>query len=660
MCGIAGFQGALDANLLDTMVAAIAARGPDGAGTAVFDPSGAARAGFGHRRLSIIDLSDAGRQPMTVDCNRCGAHGIDELALTYNGELYNFQALRSELEAAGHRFHSRTDSEVLLHLWGEQGAAMLPRLNGIFAFAIRDARPRASGDGARPGDVVIVRDPIGVKPLYLAEVRGAVAFASEIKALLQVPGLDRTLDSVAVHEMLAHLWTPAPRTTCRGVRKLGPGEALRLREGRIAARWRYAPPAYDGSRDGLDFDEAAEALRGHILAAVRRQMVADVPVGAFLSGGLDSSAIVAAMRQVSSDKPLPAFCISAATAADGFVEDQPYAEVVAHHLGADLETITAGPEIADGLARMVWLLDEPQADPAPLHVEVIARRARERGIRVLMSGAGGDDILGGYRRHVALRLEKWWRWWPGPLRSALAAGARAAGEGHLGALQGVPALRRALKGLTYLDIDGDRGLASYFWWTTDGLRQSLYAPGFAAQVASADVAAPMLAALGRLHGEGDRLNRLLQLDTEFFLADHNLNYTDKMAMAHGVEVRVPLLDLEVVRAAALMDPAHKVRGTLTKAAFKRAMEPWLPRDVIYRPKTGFGAPVRAWLRGPWRTLVGDVLSPAAVRSRGIFDPAAVDRLVALDRTGRVDGAYLLLALVVLELWCRRFLDGKDA
>jgi asparagine synthase (glutamine-hydrolysing) len=659
MCGIAGFQGGIDEPVLLQMTAALAPRGPDGEGTAMFDRGGPTRAGFGHRRLSIIDLSVAGHQPMTVDCPRCGAHSLNDLALTYNGELYNFPVLRAELESRGHRFHSKTDSEVLLHLWADEGPAMLPRLNGIFAFAIRDARPTGRAAGSVPGDVVVVRDPLGVKPLYVAELHGAVAFASEIKALLRVPGLDRSLDAVAIHRMLAHLWTPAPATACRGVRKLQAGDAIRLRGGAIVERWHYAPAGYDGTRDQRSFDDAAVMLRQEIAAAVDRQMISDVPVGAFLSGGLDSSAIVAAMRLARPDRPVPAFCISAATAAEGFVEDLPYAQRVAAHTGATLETVTAGPEIAAGLAQMVWTLDEPQADPAPLHVGVIAARARAAGIPVLMSGAGGDDILGGYRRHVALRLEKFWRWWPAPLRQSLAGAARGAAEGRGGASQRTPALRRAVKGLTYLDLDGDRGLSSYFWWTTEGVRTALYTPSFADAVGDADVATPMLEALSAIPREGDRLNRLLQLDTQFFLADHNLNYTDKMAMAAGVEVRVPLLDLEVVRAAARFDTEHKVRGMMTKAVFKRAMEPWLPHDVIYRPKTGFGAPVREWLRGPWRGLMEDVLSERSLRERGLFEPAAVARLAAQDRAGQVDGAYLLLALIVVELWCRQFIDGDE-
>ena len=236
MCGIAGFQGAFDPELLDAMSRALAHRGPDGQGSWVAD-DGAVRTGFAHRRLAIIDLSEAGRQPLTVDCAKCAAHDLAQLALIYNGELYNYRELRAELEGLGHRFHSHTDSEVLLHLYAEYGEGMLERMNGIFAFAIRDGRP-SRGD-RRAGDVLIARDPIGVKPLYIAEMPTGIVFASEMKALLACPALTRTLDLEAMHQQLAFLWTPAPRTLLREVKKLEPGTSLWVRGGQVVKRWRY-------------------------------------------------------------------------------------------------------------------------------------------------------------------------------------------------------------------------------------------------------------------------------------------------------------------------------------------------------------------------------------------------------------------------------------
>ncbi len=637
------------------MSASLAHRGPDGHGARVFGEEGA-QTGLAHRRLSIIDLSEAGCQPLTVHCPCCGADGLQDLALIYNGELYNYRELRAELEAEGHRFHSRTDSEVMLHLYATHGVGMLSRLNGIFAFAIRDGRP-SSGD-RRQGDVLLVRDPLGVKPLYIAELPAGTLFASEMKALLTCPSLTRTLDLEAMHQQLALLWTPSPRTLLREVKKVEPGTALTLRGGKVHQRWRYyelpyGQPAWTDRPDVL-----AEQLRERVSEAVRRQMVSDVPIGAFLSGGLDSSAIVAMMKQVAPGTRVPCFTIGFAdgVAMDDSPADMPYARRVAAHLDVDLTEITIGADVIDQLDHMLWLLDEPQADPAPLNALLISQRARQMGITVLLSGAGGDDILGGYRRHQALMLERTWSWLPHVLRSGLARGARSLADGHgpVSTRHGLP--RRLAKTFSHADEDGDRRIASYFLWSTDALRDALYTPAVAAELRDSDARTPLLTSLERIPNEHDPLNRMLFLEAKHFLADHNLNYTDKVGMAAGVEIRVPLLDLELVQYAARVPTEWKQRGSVGKPLFKKAMEPYLPHDVIYRPKAGFGAPLRRWLQHELRPVVDEVLSDASLRARGVFDPAAVRRLVDGDRAGRFDGAYTIFALVCLELWCRRFVD----
>lgn len=656
MCGIAGFQGGFDPSLLADMGSALAHRGPDGSGEQHWSEASGACTGFAHRRLSIIDLSAAGTQPLTVDCACCGAHGHDQLSLIYNGELYNYRELRVELEGRGHRFTTHTDSEVLLHLYGEMGPSMLDRMNGIFAFAIRDGRPATAG--RYPGDVFVARDALGVKPLYVAETCDGVLFASELKALLAWPGLTRTIDIEAMHQHLAMLWTPAPRTLLREVRKLEPGCALLLRGGEVARRWRwyelpYGEPAFTDSPAQL-----AEQLRGHVETAVKRQLVADVPVGAFLSGGLDSSAIVAMMRRAMPQERIDCFGIGFLddAALDDSPADLPYARAVARHLGVDLTELVVGPDLIDELPQLLWLLDEPQADPAPLNALRIARCARERGITVLLSGAGGDDILGGYRRHYALQAERTWGWLPHFVRAGLSGAAErvAMGRGPFSAREGLS--RRLAKAFLHAGDDGDRRLASYFLWSPDAMRTALYAPDVAAELAGCDVRAPLLASLERIPQERDPLNRMLFLESKHFLPDHNLNYTDKVGMAAGVEIRVPLLDLDLVRFAARVPSNWKQQGRVGKPLFKKAMEPFLPRDVIYRPKAGFGAPIRRWLQRELRAMVDDVLGHDAVHARGLFDPGAVRRLVEADRAGRVDGAYTVFTLICLELWCRRFVD----
>jgi asparagine synthase (glutamine-hydrolysing) len=578
--------------------------------------------------------------------------------LIYNGELYNFRDLRRTLEAKGHRFHSATDSEVLLHLYAEHGTAMLEQLDGIFAFAIFDGRESGRPPGVQRGDLFIARDQLGVKPLYHTTTSDGFLFASELKALLQHELLTRTLDPVALHQHLALLWTPAPQTLLKDVFKLQPGHALLARSGSIAREWCYYDLPY--GREPMRGSEAdmARELHALIARAVDRQLIADVPVGAFLSGGLDSSAVVAMMRRAQPERDITCYCIGFAgsDAVEGMPPDLPYARRIASRLGVTLHSIEVQPDIIGNLEDMLYYLDEPQADPAPINALLIARQARRDGIPVLLSGAGGDDIFSGYRRHHALRLERYWTWLPGAVRAGIGKRARAAAGGQSNARMGSPALRRFVKMLTFADSLGDERMVSYFLWSTDELRRSLYSPALAAETGDEVTAAPLLESLGRIPGERDPLNRMLYLEAKHFLADHNLNYTDKMGMAAGVEVRVPLLDLQLIDYVSRIPSAMKQRGGVGKAIFKRAMEPDLPRDVIYRRKSGFGAPLRHWLRGELRERVDDALSPESLCARGLFDSVAVQRLIALDRAGRVDGAYTIFALMCVELWCREFVD----
>lgn len=638
------------------MTQAVAHRGPDGEGMSFVETPGAPLVALGHRRLAIIDLSDSGCQPMTVEPDEGGRYQAG-LTLIFNGEIYNYRELRRELAGAGHTFHSASDSEVLLHLYEEHGLEMLAKLNGMFAFAIHDARPNCRPPGVERGAVFIARDQLGVKPLYFSETDRGFLFASELKAIVCYSGLSREIDAVALHQTLAYLWTPAARTMLTAVRKLEPGFALIAAGGRVVRKWRHYDVPCRGERDAHTFDESAALLAGHLETAVRRQLVSDVPVGAYLSGGLDSSAIVAMARRAEPGLRLPCFTI-------GFPEDVkshdntpdlPYARKVAKHLGVDLIEVVMEPSAINRLPEMLGLLDEPQADPAPINALLIAERARAMGVPVLLSGAGGDDLFSGYRRHRALTFERRWRWLPQPVRGGLQALANGASTG--GAFgQSHAVARRLTKMFAYAGDPPDRRLVSYFWWSTERLRRGLYSPEFGARVSDVDTAEPLLQSLAQIPNEPDPLARLLYLETKHFLADHNLNYTDRAGMAAGVEVRVPLLDVDLVEFATRVPSAFKQRGRVGKAVFKRAMEPYLPRDVIYRPKCGFGAPLRRWLRQELRPMVDDTLDAAVVSRRGFFDPAAVQRLVAADRAGTVDGSYTIFALMCVELWCGHFVD----
>jgi asparagine synthase (glutamine-hydrolysing) len=632
MCGIAGFSGSFDPSLLERMSDAIRHRGPDDADALFLAEAGV---GLAHRRLSIIDLSSAGRQPMW-DVTRSAC-------IVFNGEIYNYRELRSGLERDGFAFANHTDTEVILNLYLRDGDAMLGKLNGIFAFALWDARSRS---------LLIARDGLGVKPLYFAKSERGVVFASELKAVVAAPGVSRSLDMDAVRQYLRFLWCPAPQTMLEGVRKVLPGCALRVARGEITTEWQFYDLPFDAAPANWSDDDAIASTREVISAAVDRQMVADVPVGAFLSGGLDSSAVVAFARRHKQAEPMRCFTIGfseGTTAAEGIPDDLPYARSVAKALGVQLEEVHVAPPSIDDVASMVYQLDEPQADLAPLNVGVISRAAREAGVKVLLSGAGGDDIFSGYRRHQSLKLEPVWSWLPQPARGALRTLSQRVPTRH-------PTLRRAAKVFGQAHRTPNERIASYFYWIDPERGDSLFA-GDALRDARPSSTDTLVECVERLPSDMARLNKMLYLDTKFFLADHNLNYTDKMSMAHGVEVRVPLLDYEVVRHAGRLPVDDKQRGPTTKWVFRKAMEGVLPRDVIYRPKSGFGVPLREWMSGPLRPLVDDVLSERSLASRGIFSPAAVRELIDLDRRKQVDAAYPILSLACIELWCRSFVDA---
>ena len=631
MCGIAGYSHAVESEWLEVACETIKHRGPDDVGVYI-DPDAAV--GLGHRRLSILDLSSAGHQPMF------SADGA--VVLVFNGEIYNFRELRTDLERQGIAFRGHSDTEVLLNLYLAEGEAMLSRLNGIFAFALWD-RSRQT--------FLLARDGLGVKPLYFAASDDGFVFASEIKALMQLLPVAGALDVAALQRYLTFLWCPGEGTPLQSVRKLLPGEAMVVRSGRIERRWNWyhLPAPRRAPHSSLDQTAAIEGTREHLRNAVSRQMIADVPVGAFLSGGLDSSAIVALARE--QNPAIRCFTIEALGGQEaGSTDDLPYARRVADHLGVPLDVvrIDAG-RMAGDLERMVSQLDEPLADPAPLNVLYISQLAREHGIKVLLSGAGGDDLFTGYRRHRALMAERWWSWLPGPMRQGLA---KATGSLDRRNAFG----RRLAKLFSGSGLDGDARLVNYFRWANRADLEPLYSPEFRAALGASQAEAPMLEFLRDLPTETSRLTRMLALEQRFFLADHNLLYTDKMSMAAGVEVRVPFLDMELVEFASRIPDRFKQRGSQGKWVLKKAMEPYLPREVIYRPKTGFGAPLRRWMRHELRELLGDLLSEASLRRRGLFDPAAVQRLIADNDAGRVDASYTLLSLLCIEIWCRTYMD----
>lgn len=622
MCGIAGALGNFAPALIEQMVHKIAHRGPDN--LSWFSQG---KLHLGHARLSIVDLSVASNQPMWDATGR--------LCIVFNGEIYNYQILRQQLLEKGYQFHSNGDAEVLLNLYLEYGFDLLSKVNGIFSFAIWDQQSE---------QLWLVRDHFGVKPLYYTFTADGFLFSSEMKSLLVCPAVSRDLDHDALLRTLVFLWSPGPFTIIKSIQKLEPGNYLLVNakgESSVHQYWDW--PQYQPEQKSVE-EYSAEILSS-LSQSVTDQLVADVPVGSFLSGGLDSSLIVA-MAAEKSRQPVDCYTIDTGDT-DGFEADLPYARKVAAHLGVPLHVLKVTPDIVSLLPKMVYHLDEVQADPAPINVLLICEMARKQGIKVLLSGAGGDDIFTGYRRHYAQSVENYWSWLPLPVRKVV--------KQLTGLLpDSSNVTRRISKAFKYADLDGAERLLSYFFWLDPVLARSLFRPeiklserpfDFMLEKIPADPAIPAV-------------EKMLMLERRYFLVDHNFNYTDKMSMATGVEVRVPFLDHRVINTASRIPADLKQQGRIGKWILKKAAEPMLPHDVIYRPKSGFGAPLRQWLKTDLAPLVADVLSTDSINKRGIFNASAVNQLVAADLRGE-DYSYPIFALVCFELWCRQFLDSDN-
>ncbi|MCB5173893.1 asparagine synthase (glutamine-hydrolyzing) [Microvirga lenta] len=630
MCGITGYLGRFDEAELEGMSRRIAHRGPDGAGRWVSEDR---QVGLAHRRLSIIDLTSAASQPMAED----------DVVLIYNGELYNYVELREKMMQAGIRFKTRSDTEVVLKMYLWKGVDMLTSLNGIFAFAIWDKRSRT---------LFAARDGIGVKPFYYTETARGLLFSSEIKSFLDIHDVDWSVDPEGLRAYMTYHWSPGEATMIKSVRKLLPGHAFVARGQRIESMWSFYDLPYASAPQEMSAEEAISIVHDGVKNAVERQMIADVPVGAFLSGGLDSSSVVAFAKASARGGRLPCFTIRfdrADARQEGIEDDLPYAHRVARHIGVDLEEVSVGPDSLNLLPDMIYMMDEPQADVSPINAYLISSVARKQGIKVLLSGMGGDDIFTGYRRHYALEQERYWRWLPGAARATVAQIAS-----HMPVR--IPLMRQMRKALSYAHLPQRERIASYFYWGHPDLVASLLAPDLRQELAGEGVEAPLVAALERLPAATPLTNQMLYLDGKFFVPDHNLNFFDKVSMACGVECRVPLLDIELVKIAAALPTRFKQAGREGKWVFKKAMEAHLPHQAIYRPKTGFGMPLRTWMRNELRDLQEDLLSPQVIRSRGFFDPQEVQKLRAANESGHVDGSYTLLSLMSIELWGRIFLD----
>ncbi len=628
MCGIHGIYRldgqSVEPRMLSAMGDVTRHRGPDDEGMHIDGSCGIAM-----RRLSIIDLA-GGHQPLS--------NVAETIWLVCNGEIYNFRELRSELQAKGYQFKTGSDSEVMIHLYEAEGDAFVHRLNGMFDFALWDARRRR---------LLIGRDRLGVKPLYVMQDRNRLAFATEAKALLALPGVAAELDPSALASYLHLGYVAAPGCIFKGIRKLPPATLLSIEDGKVS-EWRYwkLPEAI---RTDWSEPQWVDAVRAQVEESVRMQMVSDVPIGAFLSGGVDSSAVVAFMAK-HSQQPIRTYAIGfEGGQAEALYNELPYARRVAEIFGTQHREIVVRPDVVSLLPKLLWHMDEPLSDTAFITTYLVSEFARQ-DVKVILSGVGGDELFGGYRRYLGEHYAERYRRLPRWLRSGAASVA-----GHLPADRhsGVLNTLRLAKGfLSTAEMSADDRYRSYLQVLD---RETVSSLLLQESAQGADPLAVAFAKAGRM----DDMNRMFSVDAETQLPDDLLLLTDKMSMAVSLECRVPLLDHQLVELAASMPSSVKVRRGRLKHILKESLNGILPDDILNRKKRGFGTPMGAWLKRELAPLLRGVLAPDVVRNRGLFRPEVVDRLIKDHEANRIDGTDTLISLMNLEIWSRMYLDKRD-
>jgi len=624
VCGIAGkvtFDGEpVDATLLARMAQTLRHRGPDAAGCWT-----GGRTGLVGTRLAVVDLSARGQQPMASEDGR--------FRIVFNGEIYNFRQLRAELEQIGHRFRSATDTEAILRLYQESGPDCLARLRGMFAFAIWDAVEET---------LFLARDRMGKKPLYYWRGPRAFLFASEAKAILCDPAVPRRPDPIALDHVVTYGYVPPDGSAFQDLRKLPPAHGLRLRDGDVSVR-RYWQLRYE-PKSPHRAPEAVEELTPLLEQAVARRMVADVPIGALLSGGIDSSSVVALMRQQTSG-PLRTFSVGFESRA---FNELPYARTVAAAFETEHHELIVGPEHGNLLPRLVWHYNEPFADPSALPTFALGRLARE-SVTVALSGDGGDEVFLGYPRyrrlHVARALDR------------LPRGIRRAAPAAIGACAGVSSMTSRL-GRQSDDLKLDRWDRYGRWMSyfDRDQRRALYAPDFADRVAAGSGGDRLRATL-EASSAADPVEAAADADMQLYLPEDLLVKMDIASMAWSLEVRSPLLDQDLVEFAARLPRPLKLRGLTLKPLLRRVMAGVLPEAIRRRRKMGFGVPMAGWFRHEWRDLVHDTLFSARAQERGYFSPGAVRRCVDDHIAGRATHTNRIWNLLMIELWHRTFIDA---
>ncbi|MBI5167598.1 MAG: asparagine synthase (glutamine-hydrolyzing) [candidate division NC10 bacterium] len=643
MCGICGklnfdSENKVDRDLLRRMTEVLYHRGPDDEGIFIDGPIG-----LGHRRLAIIDLSPAGHQPM--------ANEDGSIWIVFNGEIYNFQELRLILEDKGHRFRSNSDTEVIIHLYEEKGTDCLRNLRGMFAFALWDAKDRT---------LFLVRDRLGKKPLFYYVDKNAFLFASEPKAILQDPRVKAEPDLEAIHHYLTYGYVPSPYSAFKGIRKLPPAHYLLLKDGglHIERYWKlsYAKkrsgdpslgwvPRGQGSGEKAE-EEICQEILDRLREAVKIRLISDVPLGAFLSGGIDSSTVVALMSELNSE-PVKTFSI-------GFQEKEydelKYARLVAQRFGTDHHELTVKPDAVEVLPKLVWHYNEPFADSSAIPTYYVAQVTRKY-VTVALNGDAGDENFAGYERYLANQLACLYEKIPSMLR-----------EGMEWAVQRTPDSGRP-KGLLhrtkrFFEAISEEPRRRYSRWIShfnNSRKEELYTDEFKARVGPIDSVELLLKAYTASDAH-DFIDATLDVDVNMYLPEDLLVKVDIASMANSLEARSPFLDHLFMEFVASLPSHLKLRGRTTKYIFKKAVKGLLPGGVIDRPKMGFGVPIDHWFRNELREMAYDVLLGHRAMERGYFRRDSVQKLLDEHTTGKASWHYLLWNLLMLELWHRMFID----
>lgn len=630
MCGICGKlyydPGAeVSPELLSRMMKVIAHRGPDGEGKYLSGP-----VGLGHLRLAIIDLS-TGAQPMTNE---------DETVwIVFNGEIYNYAALRERLRAKGHVFRSQSDTEVIIHAYEEFGPDCVRELRGMFAFALWDKKD---------GTLFIARDRVGIKPLYYTDTGAALLFASEIKSLLVDPEVRREVDPQMVDRFLAFLYPAGRETLFKGILKLDPGHYLLIKQGRVVRR-QYWDLRFQRNESLTDFQEAADQLQKLVSGTVKDHMISDVPVGILLSGGVDSTAVLSCAVEETHQR-IKTFTVG--FAGQEFADERPFARLAADRYGTDHHEITLSPEqFSSFLPSYVWHMEEPVCEAPAIALYYVSKLAREH-VTVLLSGEGGDEAFGGYSNYRNLLLLERIKSLAGPFKGALAPCIRGASR-----VNGLGRIRK------YADLIQPE-LADYYYSRSaspfsffNRHRPGLYTESFLAATSTGRSSEVMRELFRNVAGR-PLLDQMLYLDTKTWLPDDLLIKADKITMANSLELRVPLLDHLVLEFAASLPPAFKVKGLATKRIFKRAFARAIPEPILRRKKTGFPVPLQKWLQHDLRDYAHDLLLSARASSRGYFRKAEMEKLLQ-PGGGEAAPTKEIFSLLTLELWHREFMDGPN-